>query len=187
MTREEARDRAHAYLVGSGRIDLSLRTLGAAIGVSARMLVHYFGNRETLLLEVLDLERVRQREMIRRLAQTGLGPVELLRVYFHHITEPGSRSRIRFFFDLVAEAGRRPEAYHRFLTEDLVGYWKMTMSTFAREAGIGPLPEDIASLALAAARGLYLELLAEGNTEAVRRAYDRQLSWIAAELGPTPA
>jgi AcrR family transcriptional regulator len=51
--RDELVAAAAAVLARTGVIDTSLRTLAAELGTSARMLIHYFGSKEQLILEVL--------------------------------------------------------------------------------------------------------------------------------------
>ena len=152
MNREEVTERAHAVLLSEGRIDIPLRQLGTEIGVSARMLIYYYGSREALLIDVLAFERGRQNDMLSGLADGGSGPIELLRAYFYAMTEDESRSRLRFFFDLVSEAHRKPEAYNDF-RKGLIEYWQSTISHFLSIHGFEEVPWDLMSLALATARG----------------------------------
>jgi AcrR family transcriptional regulator len=51
--REELLATAGSILARMGVIDTSLRTLAAEMGMSARMLVYYFGSKEHLILEVM--------------------------------------------------------------------------------------------------------------------------------------
>lgn len=182
VDRTEVTQRAHRVFLERGRIDLSLRQIGAAIDVSARMLVYYFGNREQLIVAVLAYERKLQQAMLTELVARGGGPIDLLRAYFHAMTEPARRGRLRFFFDLVAEAQRHPERYETFLKHDLVEYWRELMSRFVREAGHGTLRWEQLAVVLAAARGLYLELLSTNDTLSVRRSYEYVLDHFAAAL-----
>jgi len=162
--------RLHETLLDAGRVDLPLRTLGKKVGVSARMLMYYYGSREQLVLAVLAHERTLQQRDLSELGTTD--PVEMLRAYFRWMTDASRLSRVRFFFDLVADAGRNPEQYGSFLRESLVGYWQEMMTRALRVADYADVPWDIPSLALATARGLYLELIAGADPAALRRRYD---------------
>lgn len=172
----------HRELIAAGRVDLSLRTIGERVGVSARMLVHYFGTREQLVRAVLDHERALQREALDALLARGAGPIQLLRDYFRAVTEPSSVSRLRFFFDLVAEAGRNPDAFAGFLEHDLVGYWKVAMTNYLEHTGNPNASWDIPSIALATARGLYLEALSGAAADDLRRRYDILLRLLEYEI-----
>ncbi|MGH2600275.1 MAG: TetR/AcrR family transcriptional regulator, partial [Dehalococcoidia bacterium] len=50
----ELLDRVAAYLLDNGLDDLSLRPLAAALGVSPRTLLYYFGSKERMLVDALD-------------------------------------------------------------------------------------------------------------------------------------
>ena len=52
---------AASYLLEQGRMDVSLREIAAAVGVSPRMLVHHFGSREELVSRALGEARSQQR------------------------------------------------------------------------------------------------------------------------------
>ena len=64
MARPLDRDRRSELLAGTvryigsnGLTDLSLRPLAAALGTSSRMLIHYFGSKDELLLQALTTHR----------------------------------------------------------------------------------------------------------------------------------
>jgi len=175
----------HKVVLQEGRVDLSLRDLGNRIGVSARMLIHYFGSREALMTQILDYERKQQQIALQSLVQSGLGPVELLREYFRFVTEPKSLGRVKFFYDLIAEANRNPQDYQHFLDHELVGYWKTTMNSLLAQAGYDQVSWDLPSLALASARGLYLEIFAGADVEDLRRRYDFLLNLLVQQLEQT--
>src|SRR4051812_9901890 len=48
-----------AYFLRHGVANLSLRPLAAAVGTSARMLLHYFGSKEALITEVMEQVQAR--------------------------------------------------------------------------------------------------------------------------------
>ncbi|MEY2550577.1 MAG: hypothetical protein QOG12_721, partial [Verrucomicrobiota bacterium] len=52
-TRERLRRDCLRYFLRHGVANLSLRPLAAAVGTSARMLLHYFGSKEALIAEVM--------------------------------------------------------------------------------------------------------------------------------------
>lgn len=182
MEKEEITRRVHEEVLATGRMDRSLRDLGGRVGVSARMLIYHFGSREELLQSVLQLERELQTKRLEALVARGVGPIELLRGYLWEMTEPAHRGRLRFFFDLVAEAFRDPERYERFLREELVGFWKKEMLRLLENWGYRGVPWELVRLSLAAARGLYLEALATGDVESIRRSFDRLCLWLEGEL-----
>ncbi|MET8824123.1 TetR/AcrR family transcriptional regulator, partial [Streptomyces rochei] len=63
------------HVAAHGIADLSLRRLGAATGVSHRMLIHYFGTKEQLLVEIVRTSERRRRASLSRLrAEPGRAP-----------------------------------------------------------------------------------------------------------------
>src|SRR3984957_21201613 len=54
-----------------GIADKSLRAIAAAAGTSHRMLIHHFGSREGLLVEVIHAVEARQRAVLAELARNG--------------------------------------------------------------------------------------------------------------------
>ena len=57
--------RAIDYVAQNGIGELSLRTLAAALGTSHRMLIHHFGSKEQLWVEIVRTVEQRQRELAR--------------------------------------------------------------------------------------------------------------------------
>jgi AcrR family transcriptional regulator len=55
--REELLAAAGSVFARKGVTDTSLRTLAAEIGISARMLVYYFGSKEQLILDVMNRQQ----------------------------------------------------------------------------------------------------------------------------------
>jgi glutaminase len=95
------------YLLENGVLDLSLRTLGDAIGSSHRVLLYYFESREQLITEALDeaarLSSVRDASL---LGPSGTEPDiagELVRVW-RQVSADDQLPLIRLFLQVVALA-----------------------------------------------------------------------------------
>ena len=71
-SRQQWTDAATDYVLEHGLIGLSLRPLAAALGTSDRMLIYRFGNKDSLVAEVLDVHR--QGEGVRRAPAWVPGP-----------------------------------------------------------------------------------------------------------------
>lgn len=71
MRRSEGKDHAEltarclAAFIGAGSLDLSLDNLAARVGLSKRMLIHYFGSRENLEIKAIALLEDRLRHQFR--------------------------------------------------------------------------------------------------------------------------
>ncbi|WP_267714484.1 TetR/AcrR family transcriptional regulator [Streptomyces sp. CoH17] len=174
--RAELVDAAVDHVVAHGIADLSLRRLGAAIGVSHRMLIHYSGSKERLLVEIVRASERRQRELLSRLrAQPGRSPADVARLLWRQLTDPATAGQERLFFEICVQALRgRPEAAP-FL-DGLVDSWLGPLAAAEAEAGASPAAaRNRARLGLATVRGLLLDLLATGDRAGVDAAMDEFL------------
>ncbi|MFF4015366.1 TetR/AcrR family transcriptional regulator [Streptomyces sp. NPDC001843] len=169
-------DAAVDHVAAHGITDLSLRGLGAAIGVSHRMLVHYFGSKEQLLVEIVRTSERRQRDVLSRIRlEPGLSPADVARLLWRQLTDPRLAGQERLFFEICGHALRgRPEAVP--VLEGLVTDWLEPL--VAAEVGAGAEPaaaRNRARLGLATVRGLLLDLLATGDRAGVDSAMEEFL------------
>ncbi|MFI1074338.1 TetR/AcrR family transcriptional regulator [Streptomyces puniciscabiei] len=169
-------DAAVDHVAAHGIADLSLRRLGAAIGVSHRMLIHYFGSKEQLLVEIVRASERRQRELLSRLRlEPGLSPADVARLLWRQLTDPRLAGQERLFFEICGHALRgRPEAVP--VLEGLVSDWLEPL--VAAETGAGAdlaTARNRARLGLATVRGLLLDLLATGDRAGVDAAMEEFL------------
>jgi AcrR family transcriptional regulator len=150
---------AIAHIASRGVSDLSLRELAAAIGTSHRMLIHHFGGREGLWVEVIRTVEERQRAAfaaVEPAPDATAGDVQRLSVH------------------------RGAEA----LLDGIVDAW-LPFATVALEA-LGMAHEEAlahARLGVAVTRGLLLDLLATGNREAVDAAMEAYIDLMERKLG----
>src|SRR5919112_4020150 len=80
---------AIAHIASRGVSDLSLRELAAAIGTSHRMLIHHFGSREALWVEVIRAVEARQRALLAEVTpDPGATAGEAMRQWWAHISDP---------------------------------------------------------------------------------------------------
>jgi AcrR family transcriptional regulator len=174
--RAQLLDAAVEHVAAHGIADLSLRRLGAAIGVSHRMLIHYFGSKEQLLIEIVRASERRQRDLLSRLRlETGLSPAGVARLLWQQLTDPRLAGQERLFFEVCGQALQgRPEAVP--VLEGLVTDWLEPL--VAAEVGAGADPavaRNRARLGLATVRGLLLDLLATGDRAGVDAAMEEFL------------
>ncbi|MGD6756013.1 TetR/AcrR family transcriptional regulator [Streptomyces sp. BH105] len=164
------------HVAAHGIGELSLRGLGTAIGVSHRMLIHYFGSKEQLFVEIVRESERRQRDLLSRLRlEPGLSPADAARRLWRQLADPRLAGQERLFFEICGHALRgRPEAAP-FL-EGLVTDWLEPL--VAAEVGAGTDPavaHNRARVGLATVRGLLLDLLATGDREGVDAALEEFL------------
>lgn len=171
------------HVAAHGIADLSLRGLGAAIGVSHRMLIHYFGSKEHLLVEIVRTSEQRQRDLLSRLQlQPGLPPIDAARLLWQQLTDPRLAHQERLFFEIYVQALRgRPEAVPAL--EGLVDDWLEPLAAAETATGTDPaLARTRARLGLATVRGLLLDLLATGDHDGVDAAME---AFLQLHYGPT--
>jgi len=169
-------DAAVDHVAAHGIADLSLRKLGAAIGVSHRMLIHYFGSKEQLLVEIVRVSEQRQRDLLSRLRlDPGLAPADAARSLWRQLADPRLAAQERLFFEIYGQALRgRPEAVP--VLEGLVTDWLEPLVAAEVDAGTDPASARArARLGLATVRGLLLDLLATGDREGVDAAMEEFL------------
>ena len=161
------------YVAAHGFADLSLRGLGAAIGVSHRMLIHYFGSKEALLVEIVRASEQRQRDLLSRLRpEPGLSPSDTARLLWRQLTDPRLAGQERLFFEICGHALRgRPEAAP--VLDGFVNDWLEPLMAAEVAAGTDPaVARNRARLGLATVRGLLLDLLATGDRAGVDAAME---------------
>ena len=174
--REQLLERAIAHIVDHGISDLSLRELGAAIGSSHRMLIHHFGSREGLWVEVIRTVERRQRENLPELLpDPAADPAGAMRAWWQHISDPSLWPNERLFFELYGQALQgRPGTEQLF--DGIIDAWIEPVIPINMAMGMDePTARAQARLGIAVTRGLLLDLLATHDRPAVDAAMER---WI---------
>ena len=154
MRKQELLDAAIDYVAENGIAETSLRQIAEAIGTSHRMLIHYFGSKEGLFVEIVRAVEARQLQ--------GFEPTW---EFWKRVSDPALWPNIRLFFEVYGRAlAGRPDSTP--VLEGIVESWLEPMT----EQGI---PRADARLGLAVARGLLLDLVATGDVEGVDEAMAR--------------
>lgn len=167
--RPELLDAVAAYVLAHGLAGLAMRPLAEAVGVSHGTLLHHFGSKENLVTEVIDLLR-------RHLADAaGLdgAPARLadLAAWWQRSTTAERLPVYRLLFEVFAQAAREPESYGRFLQQ--VVHDSLTLMERLLIADGCPREQapPIATMIVAQARGLQLDLLSTGDRDRADRAF----------------
>jgi AcrR family transcriptional regulator len=193
--RQQLLDAAIGYTAEHGISDLSLRTLAAALGTSHRMLIFHFGSKEGLWAEIARTVDRRQREQLRGFPPDPGQPLgELTRAWWKLFSAPALWPYERLFFELYGQALQGRPHTAGFPGEFLEGTidWLEPLVAATVAKGI-PEPQARAHLRLGVAvtRGLLLDLLATGDTEAVDQAMDVFIilteSWLETDAAPLRA
>lgn len=171
--RQRLLDGAIDYVAQHGLADVSLRTLAAALGTSHRMLIHHFGSKEALWVEIVRTVEARQRELLRQILPDPTQPVgEAMRAWWKHISSPSLWPNERLFFEIYGQA-LQGRAHTTELLDGIVDDWLDPATEINAALGV---PRDVARaharLGVAVTRGLLLDLLATRDTTAVDAAME---------------
>jgi AcrR family transcriptional regulator len=171
--RRKLLDAAIEHIAANGISDLSLRELAAAIGTSHRMLIHHFGSKEGLWVEVIRAVEDRQREVLAEIVpDPAQPPATALRAWWRHISDPALWPNERLFFEVYGQALQgRPGTTG--LLDGIVDDWLGPGIEYGLARGLSPEQARAnARLGVAVTRGLLLDLLATGDRAAVDAAMD---------------
>jgi AcrR family transcriptional regulator len=163
--RRELLDELIATFARDGIGGRSLRDIAESVGTSHRMLLHYFGSRDELLLTVVEEVERRQTAMLDDLPDD---PAEAFRAMWADIRRPDMRPFERLFFECYAR-GAQGEAPFARLVPNAVDGWLADVD----ERSEGTADPALVRLGLAVMRGLLLDLVATGDTEGVDAAAER--------------
>jgi AcrR family transcriptional regulator len=175
--RDRLLQKAIAHIAQRGLSDLSLRELAKAIGTSHRMLIHHFGSKEGVWVEVIRAVEAQQREALPELLPDPTAdPAEAMRVWWRHISDPSLWPNERLFFEIYGQALQgRPGTSE--LLDGIVDSWLGPITEINMALGMDEATARAhGRLGIAVTRGLLLDLLATGDREGVDAALE---AWIA--------
>jgi AcrR family transcriptional regulator len=172
--------------LAGGIADRSLRAIAAAAGTSHRMLIHHFGSREGLLVDVIRAVEARQRGALSELvAESTEAPGDLADRFWKHLRSPELAPQERLFFEVYGQAlqGRQ---WAKPLLEGVVDDWLGPVAAILEAEGISPdTARIVARLYLAVGRGLLLDVLATGDGDEVDAAMRYFSEMLLAHLAGT--
>ena len=187
--RQRLLDGAIDHVAEHGISDLSLRELAAALGTSHRMLIHHFGSKERLWVEIVRTVEQRQRDLLgeilpdadadsddaRRRGDAGLVEAHLRSRRCGPTSACSSSSTAR----RSRVAPTRPSCS----TGSSRAGWSRRPRSTSRSGFRASCARAHARLGVAVTRGLLLDLLATGDVAAVDDAMDAFIDvytgWLA--------
>lgn len=172
-SRQRLLDGAIDYVAQHGLADVSLRTLAEALGTSHRMLIHHFGSKEQLWVEIVRTVEARQRDLLSQILPDPDQPIaEAMRAWWKHISAPALWPNERLFFEIYGQA-LQGRAHTVELLDGIVEDWLGPATEINISLGIPPqLARAHARLGVAVTRGLLLDLLATHDVAGVDAAMD---------------
>jgi len=170
------------YLLSNGLAGLSLRPLAAGINTSPRMLLYFFGSKEKLISEAMAEIRLRQRaDFARAIAGHGGREERLLRAW-NAWSSPKTARFWKFCFEVYGAALQKPGQFAEFL-ERFINEWLTPFEQALRAAEVPPArARHLATLSLAAMRGLQFDLLATGARPRIGAAFRELLGLLAVAI-----
>src|SRR3954449_1535480 len=178
--RQDLLERAIAFIADRGISDLSLRELAAAIGTSHRMLIHHFGSKEELWVQVIRAVEDRQRAALAEIVpDPAQAPADALRDWWRHISDPALWANERLFFEVYGQALQgRPGTTE--LLDGIIDDWLGPGIAYGVARGMTHAQAAAsARLGVAVTRGLLLDLLATGDRAAVDAAMEAYIEQFA--------
>lgn len=177
---------ATEILARTGIVDTSLRGLAAEMGTSARMLIHYFGSKDELILAVLGHQR--RHILLDLVLPTS---IETHKAWCHQdwwLTTRGERRHTsRVLLQVFGAACGQDSPYATYARETLT---RLTRNSQARLEALG-MPRQVAEtrsrLAIAATQGLVIRFFTEDDPTSVDDAHRALVEdFLLAPFEPDP-
>ncbi len=167
------------YVLRHGLAGLSLRPLAKAIGSSPRVLLHYFGSKDDLIVEIIRQGRARQQQTMANLKLTSdLPPREITRILWRHYSKPQWEPLMRLFFEVYALALQDRSRFPGFV-EGAVEEWLAALEACSTRPGYTrEQARAFATMMIAGFRGFLLDLCATHDRSRIDRAVDLWLTLL---------
>jgi AcrR family transcriptional regulator len=156
----------------------SLREIAESVGTSHRMLLHYFGSRDELLVAIVEEIERRQAATLDDLPEV---PADAVAAMWADVRRPDLWPFERLFFECYARAAQGEAPFARLLPGAVDG-WLAAV----KDRSSGRAEPAMVRLGLAVIRGLLLDLVATGDTEGVDAAASRFLDLLRRPSLPRP-
>jgi AcrR family transcriptional regulator len=165
---EQLVDRCLAAFVASGTLDLSLDQLAGSAGISKRMLVHYFGGRESIEEQaVTRLEEKLRAQFAPESFPPGVSPRTVVKALWERTTAPGAQGVLQLVMDLSRRAWSGSARARAFYEEQRRLWVRLLMNYLPDEAAV----EEVLQLF----QGAVLTYLVTGDPDPGMRALMRIL------------
>jgi len=165
----ELAERCLATFIQAGTIELSLDQLATGVGISKRMLVHYFGDRERLEESAMALLEQRLRaQFAPESFPAGVSLMNVLMALWERTTAPQAKGVLLLVMDLSRRAWNGSARARAFYAEQQ-RQWVQLLARFLPNERV---VEDVLQLF----QGAVLAYLITGDPEPGRRSLTRALS-----------
>jgi AcrR family transcriptional regulator len=166
---EKLLERCLAAFVKAGTIDLSLDQLASSVGISKRMLVHYFGGRESIEEGAMALLEERLRAQFSpETFPAGASPMAVLLALWEQTTAPQARGVLLLVMDVSRRAWNGSARAKAFYAEQQRLWVQLLMRFLPDKSEV----EQVLQLF----QGAVLAYLISGDPEPGRRSLARHFS-----------
>jgi len=177
--RAELLKRAVDYVVAHGLAGLSLRPLAKAVRSSPRVLLHYFGSKDELIVEIIRQGRMRQQETMANLElSSSLSPREITRILWRHYSRPEWEPLMRLFFEVYALALQDRARFPGFAANAVEEWLHALEACAARPGRSRDDARAYATMMIAGFRGFLLDLCATHDRARIDDAVDLWLGLL---------
>jgi AcrR family transcriptional regulator len=157
-----------AEYISAGTLDLSLDQLAAKVGVSKRMLIHYFISRENLEIAAIGLLEDRLRAQFNPASfPAGTSPQEFVAAMWSRSMEPQARGVLRLIMDVTRRGWSGSERAKVFYEEQQRMWQELLQPYFPDRAAADEL--------VLLFQGAVLAYLVTGDAEQGRHALLRRV------------
>lgn len=173
--RERLRSLVADYCVERGVADLTLRSVAQGVGSNNRMLLYYFGTKESLIVEALGeaMSRFSQFEgVFAAIEDESRGLTARLLDAWKALSAPTNLPYLRLFFEVFGLSSQYPDRFGSFV-ETVGNEWTERVSRALTRGGTAkPQARLLARQIVALWRGMQFDLIASGKRTSINRAYD---------------
>ncbi|MGW0245954.1 TetR/AcrR family transcriptional regulator [Nocardia goodfellowii] len=159
------------YIADHGLAELSLRPLAAELGTSSRMLIHYFGTKEELLVQALATQRPDISAVFAEVSDAPALRARLIAFFEANVRGRGSIS-VRVLLQVLGAACAPASPYARYANEAIAVFVR-TLADALERIGFVDDPEAVATLLVSGLRGIIQDRLITGDAERTARAARR--------------
>ncbi|WP_405915138.1 TetR/AcrR family transcriptional regulator [Streptomyces sp. NBC_00728] len=175
--RRDLIDRVRAYLIRNGLADLSLRPLARALGTSDRMLLYYFGSKETMVAEALALDERRPLLQARSRLESGeapRGPTGVRRFMeevWQQFNAPELRRALPLYLEIMTAGLLHPDRYGPVMRDTLAEWTGLLTAAFLDLGMTETRARTEATVLVDATFGLLVASLADSYRDRYDAAY----------------
>ncbi|WP_067852139.1 TetR/AcrR family transcriptional regulator [Nocardia shimofusensis] len=164
------------YIAERGLAELSLRPLAAELGTSSRMLIHYFGTKEELLVQALATQRPDLTAVFADVADMATLRDRLWE-FWRSNADGAESTSVKVLLQVLGAACAAGGPFRDYATEAIAAFIG-TLADGLRRIDSVDDPEIVATLLVSGLRGVLQDRLVTGEVERTDRAARRLIDTV---------